>query len=58
MAVVMIIILIIIFSIGIIQMNIKRNIKKIEELEHRLDKYYKEREQTQKLRLKDKGLIK
>jgi hypothetical protein len=44
MAVVMIIILIIIFSIGIIQMNIKRNIKKIEELEHRLDKYYKERE--------------
>jgi hypothetical protein len=45
MAVVMIIIiLIIIFSIGIIQMNIKRQIKKIEELEHRLDMYYKERE--------------
>ena len=45
MAVVMIIIiLIIIFSIGIIQMNIKIQIKKIEELEHRLDKYYKERE--------------
>jgi hypothetical protein len=41
---VVIIILIIIFSIGIIQMNIKRNIKKIEELEHRLDRYYKERE--------------
>jgi hypothetical protein len=55
MAVVMIIIiLIIIFSIGVIQMNIKRQIKKIEELEHRLDMYYKEREQ----RLKNKGLIK
>jgi hypothetical protein len=55
MAVVMIIIiLIIIFSIGVIQMNIKRQIKKIEELEQRLDKYYKEREQ----RLKNKGLIK
>jgi septation ring formation regulator EzrA len=52
--VMIIIILIIIFSIGIISRNIKRKIKNIEELEHRLDKYYKEREQ----RLKDKGLIK
>ena len=52
--VMIIIILIIIFSIGIISRNIKRKIKNIEELERRLDKYYKEREQ----RLKDKGLIK
>jgi len=31
-----------------------QNIQRIKELEERLDKYYKEREQ----RLKDKGLIK
>jgi uncharacterized membrane protein (DUF106 family) len=31
--------------------------KRIKELEDMLDRYYKEREQTLKLRLKDKGLI-
>jgi len=41
--------------ISIIRMN--RSIKKTKELEQRLTEYYKEREKTLKLRLKDKGLI-
>lgn len=37
--------------------SIHRNQKQLKELEDRLTEYYKEREQTLKLRLKDKGLI-
>jgi hypothetical protein len=54
MAIVMIIILI---GIVLIVDSIREwnmNIKRIHQLEQRLDKYYKEREQ----RLKNKGLIK
>jgi len=36
----------------------KQDIKRINELEEMLDRYYKEREQTLKLRLKDNELIK
>lgn len=35
----------------------KENNKRIKELEERLDRYYKEREQTLKLRLKDNKTI-
>ena len=41
--------------ISIIRMN--REMNRMKELEVRLNEYYKEREQTLKLRLKDKGLI-
>lgn len=34
----------------------KINRIRIKELEERLDRYYKQREQTLKLRLKDKGV--
>jgi uncharacterized membrane protein (DUF106 family) len=34
-----------------------KDIKRIKELEKRLQEYYKEREKTLKLRLKSKGLI-
>ena len=34
-----------------------RDIKRIKELENRLEQYYKEREQTLKLRLKDKNML-
>jgi hypothetical protein len=36
----------------------KEDTKRITELEDRLNEYYKEREQTLKLRLKDNELIK
>jgi hypothetical protein len=52
------IIIIIIIIVYIINKRYKEHNERIQELEHRLDKEYKEREQTQKLRLKDKGLIK
>jgi hypothetical protein len=39
-------------------LNIKRDNKRIKELEDILNRYYEEREKTLKLRLKDKGLIK
>jgi len=38
-------------------LNIKRDNKRIKELEQRLTEYYIQREKTLKLRLKDKGLI-
>lgn len=34
-----------------------RDINRIKELENRLEQYYKEREQTLKLRLKDKNML-
>ena len=37
--------------------SIHRNKKTLRELEQRLNDYYKEREKTLKLRLKDNGLI-
>jgi hypothetical protein len=48
------IIIIIIFLVYIINKRYKEHNERINELEHRLDKEYKEREQ----RLKDKGIIK
>jgi hypothetical protein len=51
-------IIIIIILVYIINERYKEHNERINELESRLDKYYKEMEQTQKLRLKDKGLIK
>ena len=41
---------------SIIEWN--KDIKRIKELEEMLDRYYKERKQTLKLRLKDNDLIK
>jgi hypothetical protein len=54
MAVIIVIILIGTFLIIDSIREWNQNIQRIKELEERLDKYYKEREQ----RLKDKGLIK
>lgn len=45
-------------TIGIINIiKINTSIKRIKELEQRLTEYYIQREQTLKLRLKDKELI-
>ena len=45
-------------TIGIINIiKINRSIKRTKELEQRLTEYYIQREQTLKLRLKDKELI-
>jgi hypothetical protein len=46
-------IVVLIISMGIIQRNINKNIKRIKELEKRLTDYYIQREE----RLKSKGLI-
>jgi hypothetical protein len=54
-AVIMIMIGITLIVSSIIEWN--TDIKRICQLEQRLEQYYKEREQTLKLRLKDKGLI-
>ncbi len=49
-----IVVLVVGITISIIStIKIQKNKKRIKEIEHKLDMYYKEREQ----RLKDKGLI-
>jgi len=55
----MIAVVITIIVIVLYRMNkrYKRDLKRIKELEDILNRYYEEREQTLKLRLKDKGLI-
>ena len=55
----MIVVVITIIGFILYKMNKEHtdNIKRINHLENKLNEYYKEREQTLKLRLKSKGLI-
>ena len=53
-AVVITIIVIVLYKVYITN---TQNNTKLKELEDKLNEYYKEREQTLKLRLKDNGLI-
>jgi hypothetical protein len=46
-------IVVLIISMGIIQRNINKNIKKIKELEEMLDEYYKRRENRLLKRFRD-----
>jgi hypothetical protein len=55
--IIVIMIIAVILIVGSIQ-EWNRDIKRITELENRLEQYYKEREKTLKLRLKDNDLIK